>query len=283
MKANHTHNSKCSHDGATKVISVKKTKLWAGSRDDLLRRSGWKLVISAVGYTDFTKSPLSGTKAAHALLPEAVFAWEPPPCLGIDWPDRGIPTLNRAWWIEVAEALRAINGNVGLCCFGGHGRTGTMLAILAGLLGRVKKGACPVAWVRAAYCKAAVESDAQLDYIEYVTGLKVPSEPSDTPHTALSAPNYGSLPASPTPASSYPKQIHPSATGTGLKPGADEVDEVDASDAALMGGDPTDDELLALWFKSEGDTIEVTTASGAKRRLGPVWDNCGELAGWREE
>jgi hypothetical protein len=53
---------------------------------------------------------------------------------------------------------------------GGHGRTGTTLAILAHL-----SGACgtadPVQWVRETYCQDAVETRSQIDYLVHEIGL----------------------------------------------------------------------------------------------------------------
>ena len=58
-------------------------------------------------------------------------------------------------------------------CFGGHGRTGTVLSVLACLTGIIEEGTCPVAWLRNHYCDRAVESDEQADYIEAMTGFTV--------------------------------------------------------------------------------------------------------------
>jgi protein-tyrosine phosphatase len=48
-------------------------------------------------------------------------------------------------------------------CLGGHGRTGTALACLAVLTGTPSSEA--VAWVRAAYCEKAVETDEQRAFV----------------------------------------------------------------------------------------------------------------------
>jgi protein-tyrosine phosphatase len=58
-------------------------------------------------------------------------------------------------------------------CQGGHGRTGTALAILGCLLGVIPEGADPVVWVREHYCLEAVETSKQISYIEKITERKV--------------------------------------------------------------------------------------------------------------
>lgn len=266
-------NPNCSHDTATRVLKVGKTHIWAGSQDELLERFGWQLVISAIGYRKFADAPLSATKSAHELLPKALFSWTPPPCIGIEWPDCGVPAISAEWWGELASALREIKGNIGLCCFGGHGRTGTMLAILAVKLGKVKKGDCPVAWARHHYCNKAVESNAQLDYIERVTGVKVPSEASNILPVTTAVPySYSGEAGTSTETGVNPIQPspkpQPSATASGYG-------------AGLVGGDPTDEELLDAWFKVEEDTVTVIGADGELRFLRPIWEKGGELAGWQ--
>lgn len=94
--------------------------------------------------------------------------------LHLGWPDYGTLKWERG---DFESLLAAIEGDqlesVFVCCMGGHGRTGTMMAILAGISGAVPDGACPVEWLRKLYCEKVVESDEQLDYVERITGLRV--------------------------------------------------------------------------------------------------------------
>lgn len=278
-------NPSCSHDTATRVFSVGKTHIWAGAQDELLERFDWKLVISAIGYKKFAETPLSANKSAHELLPKALLTWEPPPCVGIDWPDGGIPALSAEWWDTLATALREIKGDTGLCCMGGHGRTGTMLAILAVKFGKVKKEDCPVEWVRERYCKKAVETNSQLDYIERVTGAKVPSEASgflashaltqagsSYPYSHPDQTMAVAIPVNPTVPSSSPPVATANATVSGLGAGGVGVG---------AGAEFTDDELLSAWFDSDDDVIKVVASNGRTQYLRPVWDDEGGLAGWQ--
>lgn len=94
----------------------------------------------------------------------------------LSWKDYGVPRLGKGDWEILVKELRAEVKRLEVkkilvCCVGGHGRTGTALAILAGLMGAVKDD--PVKFIRENYCKKAVESNAQLKYVEEVTGIEV--------------------------------------------------------------------------------------------------------------
>ena len=85
----------------------------------------------------------------HALLP---------------WVDFGVPDANelRVALEDVLDRSRR-GEHVEVGCLGGHGRTGTALACLAVLTGTPPSEA--VAWVRAAYCEKAVETDEQQAFV----------------------------------------------------------------------------------------------------------------------
>ena len=93
--------------------------------------------------------------------------WEPPWAhRHLEWPDFGVPDDHGA----VREALvdlrrRARAGErVEIGCYGAHGRTGTALACLAILCGEAPDAA--VAWIRTEYCDRAVETDAQVAFVQ---------------------------------------------------------------------------------------------------------------------
>lgn len=117
---------------------------------------------------------------AKSLLPPEVTELAPPPTLDIDWPDFGTPSLDKQWWTDFVTALQVIDQDtdVGVYCYGGHGRTGTALAILGSLAGLVPVGKDAVSWVRENYCDSAVESWGQIDYIEEITGETILARPS---------------------------------------------------------------------------------------------------------
>jgi hypothetical protein len=85
----------------------------------------------------------------------------------VDWPDFGVPMDGDALRVALLDLLdRARRGeSVEMGCLGGHGRTGTALACLAVLTGTPAGEA--VAWVRANYCKKAVETDEQESLVRH--------------------------------------------------------------------------------------------------------------------
>jgi len=105
------------------------------------------------------------------------------PVVELDWPDYGVPVLQKPFWLDLIETIneewlaKRIKG-VTCCCVGGHGRTGTALAILAGLTGASKFD--PVLFIRKHYCSRVVESDSQIKYIEEMTGINVTAKANKT-------------------------------------------------------------------------------------------------------
>ena len=91
--------------------------------------------------------------------------WAPPwDHAHLPWVDFGVPDateLRVALEDVLARSRRGEHVEVG--CLGGHGRTGTALACLAVLTGTPPAEA--VAWVRAAYCENAVETDEQHAFV----------------------------------------------------------------------------------------------------------------------
>jgi hypothetical protein len=97
--------------------------------------------------------------------------WQPPwSHEHLDWPDFGVPD-DPAPVLAALGSLRdrARSGQrVEVGCLGGHGRTGTALAILAVLGGHPPAEA--VAWVRASYCPEAVETPEQEAFVAGLGG-----------------------------------------------------------------------------------------------------------------
>ncbi len=276
----------CTHEDAELVFKVNKhTSMWAGAKTELLDRSGWALVISAVGFSEFTVNPLTTTPSAREVLPAPLFDWTPPACVGITWPDRGVPALDREWWVALAKALPEVKGNIAVCCMGGHGRTGVMLAVLAVLLGKVRKGDCPVAWVRKRYCRCAVESEAQLDYVEMVTQRKVYASASEV-KSALPLPTVSptlGLSATPTLGAgakqTWAEDVRSGVAGTNP---TDLITAPGSGDGVVRGDNPLDADLLDAWFKADGDVITTIDALDNVEYLVPIWDKGGDHVGWRE-
>lgn len=82
----------------------------------------------------------------------------------VTWQDMSVPQLSADDWRVIADRLAATRRPVHIACTGGHGRTGTALAILLSMWGVIPTDADPVAWVRANYCGKAIETEAQAAY-----------------------------------------------------------------------------------------------------------------------
>jgi hypothetical protein len=95
----------------------------------------------------------------------------------IQWVDGGVPTLSPLFWHKLADWLETQGKTVIVTCMGGHGRTGTALAILAGIY-RLHGTSDIGEWVRSRHCSHAIETTSQVDYIEEVLGERTAVKPS---------------------------------------------------------------------------------------------------------
>ena len=163
----------CIHNRPKLAINLGKTKIWAGPRSLSILRN-WGLVISCgtplYGATAGL-APVSANEAAQALLPDDLYRFAPPPMLTLAWSDAGVPALPISYWEALLTFLKDFRQDVYFCCEGGHGRTGTALAIIYGLA--CKKVVDPVAVIRKCYCDEAVETMVQIEYVEDITGQQV--------------------------------------------------------------------------------------------------------------
>jgi protein-tyrosine phosphatase len=84
----------------------------------------------------------------------------------VDWPDFGLPADEAATFGDIADLYRRARAGelVEVACYGGIGRTGTVLGCLCVLAGVPASGA--VAWVRSSYHASAVETAEQSQFID---------------------------------------------------------------------------------------------------------------------
>jgi hypothetical protein len=103
----------------------------------------------------------------------------------IDWPDMSVPRLDVNDWRMLAKVM-AKEKNVYVACAGGHGRTGTALAILGHFWGCLPKDMDPVDYLRKVYCSEAVETPKQGIYIFDMTGRSVDLKKEWKPYAPVS-------------------------------------------------------------------------------------------------
>ena len=135
---------------------------------------------------DDARGVVAMSDSAKALFPKTAKTTVDKPIVSIDVPDFSVPDLPAEFWKTFADEIDGLGEGkkVLFYCVGGHGRTGTALAILHGLW-YPEKGD-PVKIIREKYCKRAVESISQIAYIEGVTGIDVNEEPSKSAVTVVS-------------------------------------------------------------------------------------------------
>jgi len=86
--------------------------------------------------------------------------------------DMSAPSYPLSFWVDLLDKIvesfpEQDKIRIGIKCTGGHGRTGTVLAIYAWLLKGVDE---PIKYVRKRYCENAVETFEQIEYIRDLTG-----------------------------------------------------------------------------------------------------------------
>jgi len=100
------------------------------------------------------------------------------------WPDFGVPTYTKEFWERLSYQLRKKGRDrdrfnrkykVMVHCMGGHGRTGTALAILASMCSddEIWQSDDLIERIREKHCKHAVENQKQVGYIEEILERKL--------------------------------------------------------------------------------------------------------------
>jgi hypothetical protein len=137
-------------------------------------------------------SSMNNRKADDATPDFGIYAdrgWQPRgyPALMVPWPDFGLPDLSDQALLDVVhiglERARA-GFTVELGCIGGHGRTGTLLGLMAIHAG-LHPDDDPVDWVHKNYCKEAVEGERQRWFLAkhraMRNGWPLPPKPASPP------------------------------------------------------------------------------------------------------
>lgn len=176
-------NYDCTHSVAP-LFKIGKADIYGGSKheyryfvmqnEDML---GITLCLSKYDEIKIEPVLLRSGKLPDDLLKFTVSRYPGDTYMGIDWPDMGIPNLPKNFWLPFVDYInKSISKAVYVHCMGGHGRTGTALAIMAQLAGVGNDD--PVKYLRKVYCKNIVESQEQIDYIGDVLGMVLLDKPA---------------------------------------------------------------------------------------------------------
>lgn len=168
------------HSGAVPVFEIGNSTIWGARVIDIDSLNDWHLLVPLMhGYEQrLPHANVSTNQRARELLSAETTTPYMPGILALDWEDMGTPFVELEWWQSLSDDLEKQDFDVLFFCQGGHGRTGTALSILAYVSGTVPDDMSPVDWVRKNYCHSAVESYAQLNYIQRITGYPIVEEPS---------------------------------------------------------------------------------------------------------
>ena len=169
----------CTHKGLTKVLNIGDSEVWAGSEFQVSKgEKDFEMVISLTGHPN--RKPVKFRMSRGSLRVMATlnaYMKRRQHNLIIDWPDMQAPELDLEFWQALHADLSVLEGRVVIHCMGGHGRTGTALAILA-FLSKAHGEEDVVTWVRRVYCHEAVETTSQLLYLRNVIGIPTTQGPS---------------------------------------------------------------------------------------------------------
>jgi hypothetical protein len=161
-----------------KIFQLGKAAIHAGALE-ARKLEKWDLVINLTGYS--TMAPEVRAYNGAAEVCREFLSWMPKPSgyreLTIDWPDGKVPGMKRKDWRRLVADLQQFDGKILVHCHGGHGRTGTLLVILAGLGNALPDGVDPVKYIRNLYCSKIVESWSQIDYLTKNMQIKTEATP----------------------------------------------------------------------------------------------------------
>ena len=117
---------------------------------------------------------LAGVMQANSFLNmESILPpWQKTKILKLSWQDFEIPLVSKTDWQRIKDFILEMSKQyeeveVICCCEGGHGRTGTALAILSNFFLAKRR---PVLFIRKVYCDKAVETIRQEKYVKVITG-----------------------------------------------------------------------------------------------------------------
>lgn len=172
----------CTHKDVSKVFEIGACEIWGGRESQVMPRADeFEVIISLLGAVAKKDLPFKLTRGSRRMF-SALTAYRQRRnnIVSIDWPDMGIPRLDRQFWEALAEDLSGVKGRAAVFCMGGHGRTGSALSALIQVSNYqpALDSGDVIEWVRTHYCGDAVETPSQVDYLRNTMGLVTKSKGS---------------------------------------------------------------------------------------------------------
>lgn len=168
------YKSRCTHYGNVFVLEKKDVRIWGGGISRGAAVNAGMIVINLTETESFgAKNPI---KVVGFDLPE-MEKWQKVRYISIPVQDMKAPLVHPDFWYDLVDALINLAKKEGgvdilVVCQGGHGRTGTVLSILAGIL--MPELDNPVEFIRKEYCEEAVETQSQELYVRDVLDMDFP-------------------------------------------------------------------------------------------------------------
>ena len=161
---------KCRHK-PTLICKIGETEIYGASLMHISAESvkGFTLVVNLTGRRKFVQAGIiKSAPRKWAFLKKVV---EPTVDeIVIDWKDYGVLAAGREFWEAFADGI-AKEKKVLIHCDGGHGRTGTAVACLMTVALGIHGGEA-IRRVREAYCREAIETKEQEQYVRSMTQKK---------------------------------------------------------------------------------------------------------------
>jgi hypothetical protein len=159
-------NNSCTHR-PQHIIAGEGWGVWAGKKIDCQSYANDYDVVLNLTFTSI--------KEPHIIPIPELEEFEEMNCqfkeIQLDWPDYSVIRMPREFWAKLLKYLEDNKLRMLVFCTGGHGRTGTALAVMMTMvLNYTPKQA--IEWVRKNYCDEAIETTMQEFYIEQMA--KVP-------------------------------------------------------------------------------------------------------------
>lgn len=188
-KEDATVGERCTHRDVKPVMTIGKCELWGGRETQVMPRADeFECIISLLGSYSKPQSKFTISRGARRMFGKlAAYQQRRNNVLCIDWPDMQAPKLDYGFWEALAEDLGKVAGRAAIFCMGGHGRTGTALSALIAVTkyAPALESGDIIQWLRENYCREAVETASQIDYLRRVLKVQTKLEGGKswaTPH-----------------------------------------------------------------------------------------------------